>query len=327
MFDLISVGDCMIDSFFKLSDAHVSCALNRSRCEICLRYGDKIPVEEYSQMVAGNNANNAVGSARLGLKTAAYINVGEDVNGKRVIEKLKEEKIDTRYIVVNKGMDSNASAVINFEGERTILVYHQPWKYHLPDLDKSKWIYFSSMSPTFTKSPVVAQLENYLERTAANLAYNPGTYQLKHGVKKYPKLLSLTKLFVVNVQEAELILDLKNEKKADIKKLLKKLTDLGPKIVIITDGGSGSYGFDGEKYYQLGVFPAKLVEMTGSGDSFATGVVAALAHGKDLPEAMRWGAANGASVVQQVGPQAGLLTYSQMQEKLKEHSKIVAKEI
>ena len=42
---------------------------------------------------------------------------------------------------------------------------------------------------------------------------------------------------------------------------------------------------------------------------------------------MRWGAANGASVVEQIGPQAGLLTYSKMQEKLKENSKIVAKDI
>ena len=327
MFDLISVGDCMIDSFFKLADAHVSCALNKSKCEICLRYGDKIPVEEYSQMVAGNNANNAVGSARLGLKTAAYINVGEDINGEKVIKKLKEEKVDTRYIMVNSGMDSNASAVINFEGERTILVYHQPWKYHLPDLDRSKWIYFSSMSPTFSKSSVVAQLENYLERTGSSLAYNPGTFQLKHGVKRYPKLLSLTKLFIVNVQEAELILGEKDTKKADIKKLLKKLVDLGPEMVIITDGGSGSYGFDGEKYYQLGIIPAKLVEMTGAGDSFATATVAGLFYGKSLAEAMRWGACNSASVVEQVGPQAGLLTYHQILEKLKEHPKITAKEI
>ena len=51
------------------------------------------------------------------------------------------------------------------------------------------------------------------------------------------------------------------------------------------------------------------------------------AHGKDLAEAMRWGAANGAAVVEQIGPQVGLLTLSKMQDRLKENSKIVAKEI
>ena len=67
--------------------------------------------------------------------------------------------------------------------------------------------------------------------------------------------------------------------------------------------------------------------MTGAGDAYGTGVVAAFCYGKSLAEAMRWGAANGASVVEQIGPQAGLLTYDQMQEKLKENSKIVARDI
>lgn len=327
MFDLISVGDCMIDSFFKIHDAHVAFTIDKTRRELCINYGDKIPVEEYNQLVAGNNANNAVGSARLKLKTAAYINVGGDANGQRVFEKLTEEGVDTRYIIFNKGMQSNASAVINFQGERTILVYHQPWQYELPDLDQSKWIYFSSVSYSFSKTNLVKQLENYLQRTGTSLGFNPGTYQLKYGVKKFPRLLSLTKALIVNFEEAQLILGLEDTKRSEIKKLLVKLCDLGPKMAVITDGGEGSYGYDGEKYYKLGVFPAKLVEMTGSGDAYATGLVSGLFYGKSLPEAMRWGAANGAAVVEQIGPQAGLLTYDQMQTKLKEHAKITAKEI
>ena len=42
---------------------------------------------------------------------------------------------------------------------------------------------------------------------------------------------------------------------------------------------------------------------------------------------MRWGGANSANKIEQIGPQAGLLTYNQMMEKLKTNSKIVAKEI
>ncbi|MBI4039865.1 carbohydrate kinase family protein [Candidatus Daviesbacteria bacterium] len=325
MFDLISVGDCMIDSFFILSDAHVACNVDKTKCELCLNYADKIPVEGFHQLVAGNNANNAVGSARLGLKTAAYINIGSDINGEHVIRKLKEENVDTRYLKVNKGMDSNASAVLSFQGERTILVYHQSWKYHLPDLDNTRWIYFSSVSHSFSKTELVSQLENYLERTGARLAYNPGTYQLKYGVKKFPKLLSLMTLIIVNMEEAKLILGIDGSKKIEIKKLLKGLADLGPKLVVITDGSEGSYGYDGVNFYKLGIFPAKLLEMTGSGDAYATGLVAGLFYGKDLAEAMRWGAADGASVVEQIGPQAGLLTYEQMQYKLRESSHIRAK--
>jgi len=325
MFDLISVGDSVIDTFIPLKDAEV--IEKDGERKLLLRYGDKIPVGDSTVLVAGNAANNVVGSSRLKLKTAIYVNVGNDHDGLRIKDKLKEEGVDTRYVVRNEHLPSNHHIVLNFKGERTILIYHQPWKYNLPELERSKWIYFTSLSPTFVESNLLNQLTNYLERTSANLLYNPGTFQIKAGVRKNPRLLSLTKIFIVNVEEAKIILGHGEGENIPVKKLLKSIVNLGPQMAVITDGGEGSYGFDGEKYYHLGIFPAKLVEMTGSGDGFATGTLAGLFYGKDLPEAMRWGAANGASVVEQVGPQAGLLTYHAMLEKLKDNSKIMAKEI
>lgn len=325
MFDLISIGDAVIDTFVPLTDAHVH--FNENLKELCLRYGDKIPVGDSITQVAGNAANSSVGASRLKLNTAAYINVGGDHDGVRIKDHLKQEGVDTRYVVTNKGLPSNHHVVLNYKGERTILIFHQPWKYHLPDLDKSRWVYFTSLSPTFVKSNIVEQLTNYLERSGARLLYNPGTFQIKAGVKKNPRLLSLTEVFIVNLEEAKLILGHSEGSEITIKKLLKSLTDLGPKITIITDGDKGSYGYDGNSTYHLDIFPAKLMEMTGAGDAYATGVLVGFFYGKDLPEAMRWGAANGASVVEQIGPQPGLLTYSGMQEKLKENSKIIAKEI
>ena len=67
--------------------------------------------------------------------------------------------------------------------------------------------------------------------------------------------------------------------------------------------------------------------MTGAGDAYATGLIAGLFYGKELPEAMRWGAANGAAVVEKIGPQAGLLALNQMQERLRQNPKIIANEI
>ena len=248
--------------------------------------------------------------------------MGGDHDGVRIKDHLKDEGVDTRYVVTNKDLPSNHHVVLNYKGERTILIFHQPWKYHLPDLDKSKWVYFTSLSPTFAESNLLEQLTNYLERFGARMLYNPGTFQIKLGVKKNPRLLSLTEVFIVNLEEAKIILG-----NLTIKKLLQGICDLGPKMAVITDGDKGSYGFDGETYYHLEVFPAKLVEMTGAGDAYATGTLAGLFHGKDLKEAMRWGAANGASVVEQVGPQPGLLTYQKMLEKLKENKTIISKEI
>ena len=335
MFDLISIGDAAVDHFFEISDAHVK--LNKGVEELCLRFGDKLPVEKYHLSLGGNNPNNAVGAVRLGLQTAIYVNVGTDLAGKFTLEKLKEEKVDTRYVVINKGMDSNVSALITFRGERTILTYRQDFKYQLPDLEKTRWVYLSSMGKTALEDNLVGQVENYVERVGASLIYNPGPFELKYGVKKFPKLLSLCKLLIVNKEEAEKILDKSQESKVknlDIKKLLIGLAELGPKMVIITDGKEGSYGFnsgqtgvDGEKFWQLEVFPAKVIDMTGAGDAYATGVLAALFYGKDLSEAMRWGACNGAAQIEVLGTQAGMLTYDQMQKRLTEHAKIIAREL
>lgn len=325
MFDLISIGDARIDNLVHLPKAHLNCVLNKQRCEICLNYGDKIPIDDIKALPAGNNNNNAVGAARLNLKTALYGNVGGDSNGQMLLEHLKKEGVDIRYMVVNKDVSTEQSIVLNYQGERTILVYHYPWDYSLPELDATKWIYFSSVSYSFSKTQLVSQLEQYTKRIGANLIYSPGTHQLNFGIKKFPRLLSLTKLIILNKEEAKKVLGIDLEEKTEPKKLLTKLSDLGPEMVVITDASDGSYGFDGEKYYKLAIFPAKLVEMTGAGDAYATGVLAGLSYGKDLTEAMRWGAANGAAVVEQIGPQAGLLSYSQMQNKLKENSKIVAK--
>lgn len=326
-FDLISIGDATIDNFVQIHDAEIKCDLNKINCKLCVEYGDKIPVDKLSHIVAGNGANNAIGASRLKLKTAIYVNVGSDPSGRQIVEKLTGEGVDKRYVSVNEGLESNLSTVISFKGERTIFVYHQNWDYRLPDLDFAKWVYFTSLSPNFTQSNLLNELCAYLERTGSKLFYNPGTYQIKAGIKKCPKILALTEVFIVNKGEVKKILGLSEQEDIPTKKLLKDIIGLGPKMAIVTEGREGSMGFDGEKFYHLGIFPGKVLETTGAGDAYATGVLAGLFYGKDLKEAMRWGAANAASVIEQIGPQAGLLSYDQMQEKLKENAKVIAKEI
>ncbi len=327
MFDLISIGDSTIDNFVQIHDAQVKCNLDKTKCMLCVEYGDKIPVDKLIHLVAGNAANAAVGGARLKLSSSIYTNVGSDPAGKQIIEKFKNEGINTRYVLTHEGMESNLSTVLTFKGERTIFVYHQDWVYKLPDLDHTRWVYFTSIAPTFTDSNLLNELTVYLERVGSKLLYSPGTYQIKYGVKKNPKLLNLAEVFIVNLEESKRILGYSDDEDLPIKKLLKDLLNLGPRIVVITDATEGSYSFDGVNYYHIKIFPAKLVEMTGAGDAYATGLMSALFYGKDLAEAMRWGAANGASVVEQIGPQAGLLTYNKMQERLRLNSKIVAQEI
>jgi ribokinase len=329
MYDLITIGDTVIDTYLPIDDAQI--LEEKGVKYLGLKWGYKIPVENGISVVAGNAANNAIGAARLKLNTAIYTNVGnkdDEQNDDRIKGKLKQEGVDIRYIAETDDLPSNHNIVLTYQGERTILVHHQPFKFELPDLDKSKWVYLTSMAPNYVDTPVINQLINYLERSGVRLAYQPGTFQVKLGAKKQHRILSMTEFFIVNVEEAIHFLGLEEKQKpVPIKDLLKGIFDLGPKKVVITDGGKGSFGFDGDKYFSLECFPAKLVEMTGAGDAYATGTLAGLIHGLPLEESMRWGAANSASVVEQMGSTPGLLTLNKMEEKLKENKKITAKEL
>ncbi len=325
MYDLISIGDAVVDTFLPLIEAEVKVIDGESK--LLLPYGDKVPVGESLSLVGGNAANNAVGAAKLKLKTAIYVNIGADHDGMKIKDTLKDEGVDLKFVVKHDNLTTSRHIVLDFKGDRTILVHHHPWKYHLPDLDQTRWVYLTSLSPSFVDSNLIAELTHFLERTGAKLLYNPGTFQIKMGIKKNPRLLNRTEVFIVNLEEAKLILGHKEGDKVEVKELLKGIVDLGPKMVVITDGSKGSFGFDGEKYYELAIFPAKVLEKTGSGDAYAVGVLASLAHGKDLPEAMRWGAANGAAVTEEIGAQNGLLTLDGMHKRLKMNLNIQANEV
>ena len=289
--------------------------MNKEDCKLCVNYADKIPVDDIKHLVAGNAANNAIGSSRLGLNAAIYVNVGDGAPGARIKKKLEDEGVDASYIVVNKGMESNYSTVINFKGERTIFVFHQAWKYRLPKMEPAKWVYYTSMSASFSNSTISKDLADYVKDVGAKMLFNPGTYHMLEGVKKFPEILKVCTVFNVNVEEAKNILEIPAEKSIDIKELLKKAKDdLEVESVVITDGRKGSYSFDGKDYYKLPEFPGDRTEATGAGDSFATALVASLFYGNDIGEAMVWGSINGAYVVKKIGPQAGLLHKHEMEK-------------
>ncbi|GJE46493.1 PfkB family carbohydrate kinase [Methylobacterium soli] len=76
----------------------------------------------------------------------------------------------------------------------------------------------------------------------------------------------------------------------------------GPDLVVITRGAGGATAYPaGSAPHHQAAFPVAAVDTLGAGDAFAAGLAVALAEGRSLPEAMRWGAACGALVAMQLG--------------------------
>lgn len=315
-YDFLAIGDTVTDAFIhlKLSSAHIE--IDHGKREICMSFGDKVPYEDvYVVPAVGNSANASVSAARLGLTSALVSNVGDDYFGKECIMALEKEGVSTEFVKINEGMKTNYHYVLWYGDERTILIKHQPYTYMLPDIDDPKWIYLSSVGELALEFHKV--LEKYLsEHPQVKLAFQPGTYQIGFGKDKLAGIYKRSDVFICNKEEAQRIL---NTLEDDPKKLLIMLNELGPKIVVITDGVKGAYAYDGKRAWQMRLYPDPKppLQRTGAGDAFSSTFVVALALGKDIREALRWAPINSMSVVQDIGARAGLLTRSKLEEYLK----------
>lgn len=323
MLDVIAVGDVTLDTFAAIKEATVACSIRKDDCKLCLSYADKIPVETFEQQSAGNAGNVAVSWARLGLRSGIYTHVGDDATGAFLKKSLAQEGVQVKYVRVDEGGKSNNSLVINFKGERTILVYHHPRRYQLPNIEMTRWMYYTSIAPEHDElqRDVVSLMRGM--RGKMKLAFNPGTHQLKRGLKKLAPVLDLASIIFVNKEEAERLVG----KRKTIAELLHALKKTGPDVVVITDGPLGAYASNGVQSYYMPTMPVKVVERTGAGDSFGAGYLAAVIRGEPMKEALRWGAANAAGVVQKVGPQKGLSDMHDLEMVLLRYKKIVPKKL
>src|SRR3989304_10070687 len=114
IYDMLSVGDATIDHFFFIHDASVQCDVNKEDCKLVINYADKLAVDKYLCVTAGNAMNQAISSSLLGLKTAFYTVVGEDSAGKGILEQLKKYGVSDDCVQIDKENSTNVSAVISF---------------------------------------------------------------------------------------------------------------------------------------------------------------------------------------------------------------------
>ncbi len=321
-YDLVAIGDTVTDAFIRLIEAHLNCKINNEACEICMKFGDKIPYELVEICPAvGNSANAAVSASRLGLSAAIVTNLGEDQNGTDALRQFKKENVATKFIKTNRGMKTNYHYVLWFESDRTILIKHEKFPYALSKI-KAKYIYLSSLGEHSLSFH--SDIAKYLEQNPdVKLVFQPGTFQIRFGKEALTGIYKRTEIFFCNVEEAEIILGVAPQENNawTIKELTRKIGGLGPKIVVLTDGPKGAYAYQKETdtLYFMPPYPDPKLpyERTGAGDAFASTFTCAIIQGKKIEEALMWAPINSMSVVQQIGAQKGLLTLPQLSEYLR----------
>ncbi len=318
-FDFVAIGDTVVDDFIKLKDAKVTCDINEENCTITMRFGDKVPFEEhYVVYGVGNSANAAVSAARLGLKTALLSNVGDDENGKKILEHFKKEKIETKWVKKNRGLPTNYHYVLWYGVDRTILVKHQHYAYEFPkNLPEPKMLYLSSLGEGTEgyHDDIAAYAEAHPRMV---LAFQPGTFQMKMGTERLKKVYARTNLLFLNKEEAQRVLNSKEESEET---LARALSALGPKTVVVTDGPKGVNGLENGNFFHVPMFPDPKppFQRTGAGDALASTTAAYLTMGMNLKDALIRGTVNSAYVVQGIGAQVGLLKKDELEAILKKN--------
>ena len=317
-YDFVAIGDITIDALIKLSkdDAKVTKDEKTGRKKLEMNFGEKLPYEDVTVVNAvGNSPNAAVSAHRLGLRAALVANLGHDRNGKDCLDALRAEGVDTDFVKVHEGKKTNYHYVLGYGAERTILIKHEEYPYMLPDFrTPPRFLYFSSIGENGVAfhHEIAAYLAAHSE---TKLAFQPGTFQIRLGVTELKDLYAVTHIFFCNKEEAQQIL---NTEEQSIPKLLKGISELGPKIPVITDGPNGAFALEGDTTWFMPMYPdpKEPVSRTGAGDAFASTFTSAIILGQDVRTALAWGPINSMSVVQYIGAQKGLLTREKIAEYL-----------
>lgn len=319
-YEIITIGGAMRDITFQTNEGVI--IDNRSdilRQELlAFENGSKIVVDEFHNLFGGGAANTAVNFASSGFKTACLACVGDDLSGQLILSNLKEHRVASQMIQVDKKTASGLSCIlVTDHGERIVFTSRQANdnlkipESEIKTLAQADWLYLASLSGDWLKT-----LKKVFAVKGCKIAWNPGTSQYQAGVEALSPFLKKTKVFFVNKDEAtELVLsDKRYQKKSnqfldDINNLLVILKEAGPEIVVITNGALGAHAYDGNSFYYQKVFKEKnRVDVTGVGDAFNSSFIIGLNLTKNnIKKSLHLGAKNTASKIAHFGSQNGLI--------------------
>jgi ribokinase len=305
LFDVITVGSSTVDVFMHTNSKQVEVLKIHKHIDIAYPLGAKILVNELEFFTGGGGTNTAVAFSRLGLKTGWIGRIGNDNNGKMILDEIEREGI--HFLGYIGGVTGYSVILDAIESDRTIFAFkgcNDDLSYRRIKKPETKWLYFSSMMDKSFKA--VKKITYHANIHNIRIAFNPSLYLTKKGVNYLKPVLRNTEILVFNKEEAQSLLD---DTTDNTYQLLHGIQKLGPKIVVITDGKHGAHCLDTveKHFYVIKPLKVKIKETTGAGDAFSSGFVAAKIMSKDTEFALRLAMLNAESVIKNKGAKNKLL--------------------
>jgi len=274
--------------------------------------GETVMGSEFIIAPGGKGANQAVAIARIGGDVTFVAKLGMDDYGEQALKNFKKDGINTNFVFREPDVSSGVALIfVDKTGENMLVpIPGANGKLSPDDIDKAR----SAIENT---DILVLQLEvplDAVERAVA-IAYEsnvPIVLNPAPGKKLDTNLIEKVSYLTPNETEAEILTDIKVTDDTTAQKAGKKLLDIGSKTVIITMGKRGAMLITQDGSELVPAFVVESVDATAAGDAFNGGLAYAIASGKDLREAIKFGNAVGALTVTKMGAQPSMPTRDEL---------------
>jgi ribokinase len=238
----------------------------------------------------GKGSNQAIGAARLGAEVSLLTAVGEDAFGDAALELWVEERVDAGAVIRPALPTMTAAILVEVSGDNRIVIVPGALGALAP-------AHVDAFAPRIAAADVLlVQLEIPLGTAlyALDVAREAGVRAVLNPAPAPAQPITPVADYVTpNETEARSVASAQG-------------------VLVVTRGEEGA---------ELGAvripaFPARTVDTTGAGDAFCAAFAVALAEGASDLDAVRWGCAAGAHMVEHQGVVPGLPTRAELESRL-----------
>ncbi len=269
--------------------------------------GETVIGHRFFSAPGGKGANQAVAVANLGVPVHLIGQVGNDVFGTTLINNLQSAGVNTDGITLNPHTYSGiASIVVDQQGDNAIscaagannLVREEELNYFQSLLPQTKVVLLELGIPLVT----VIAAANKAKAAGCLTILDPAPVKSNLPEELYRSVDIITP----NEIEASQLVGFTVDGITTARQAASFLHQMGAKNVIITLGRQGAFCSTLEEDFWMKPIPVEVIDTVAAGDSFNGGLATALALGKSLKDAVRWGVVAGTLAVTKQGAQSSL---------------------
>ncbi|MFP4461066.1 MAG: carbohydrate kinase family protein [Thermotogota bacterium] len=267
-----------------------------------------LQVQNFSRHAGGSPANITANLLNLGEEAIFITRIGNDPFGDFLKKTFSEKRIDTTYVQVDEDRNTSLVFVAKSKGNPKFLPFRSAdYCTERPGdikqiLKQTAYFHISSWSISHNPSRnTVFSIMDDIEGTNTKLCFDPNFRKIlwekdEDPMQTLSKVLQNTYLCKPSDDDAFHIFGRMNNEE-----YVRAFHKMGAQNVILTMGREGALVSNGQKTVHQKTVSQVVVDTTGAGDGFWSGVYCGILNDQDIFTAARWGSAVAAFRLRTIG--------------------------